>query len=125
LPPDTAVMALANLHWVPIGLFVAALRGVPAARLQTIGQAIASVLDEPFQRQAYGRGLYWPGPVRSGIALEQAPPEMQAEMRRLVRSTTPGLIAGGHFAPPLLLEKTLTMLTRWDEDISAWHGVRP
>ena len=98
---------------------------MPDARLPTIGQAIATLLDTPLQRQAYARGLYWPGPVRNGVALEQTAPEMQAEMRRLVRSSTPGLIANGHFAPPLLLEETLTMSTRWDEDISAWHGVRP
>lgn len=125
LPPNTAMAPLADLHWISVGLFVAVLRGLPEARLRTIGEAIASLLEEPFQRRAYARGLYWPGPVREGVALEQAPPEMQAEMRRLVRPGTPGLFAGGHFAPPLLLEETLTMLRRWDEDISAWHGIRP
>ena len=125
LPPNTALAPLADLHWIAVGLFVAVLRGLPEARLRTIGEAIATLLEVPFQRQAYARGLYWPGPVREGVALEHAPPEMQAEMRRLVRPGTPGLIAGGHFAPPLLLEETLTMLRRWDEDISAWHGVRP
>ncbi|MBX9748792.1 MAG: hypothetical protein K5Q68_04180 [Roseococcus sp.] len=125
LPANTGLAPLADMHWIPLGLFVAVLRGLPEARLRTIAEAIASLLDVPFQRTAFARGLYWPGPVREDVALEHAPPEMQAEMRRLVRLGTPGLIAGGHFAPPLLLEETLTMLRRWDEDISAWHGVRP
>lgn len=125
MPASTAVAPLADMRWIPVGLFVAVLRGLPEARLRTIAEAIATLLDVPFQRTAYGRGLYWPGPVREDVALEHAPPEMQAEMRRLVRPGTPGLIAGGQFAPPLLLEETLTMLRRWDEDISAWHGVRP
>ena len=125
LPANTALAPLADMHWIPVGLFVAVLRGLPEARLQTIAETIANLLEVPFQRTAFARGLYWPGPVREDVALEHAPPEMQAEMRRLVRPGTPGLIAGGHFAPPLLLEETLTMLRRWDEDVSAWHGVRP
>jgi putative spermidine/putrescine transport system substrate-binding protein len=125
LPPDTAVLALQDLHWVPVGLFLAVPRGLPPETVQVAAEAIAFVLDEPYQRAAFWHGTMWPGPVRRGVTLEQAPPEMQAELRRIVRPTTPAMIAGNHVAAPLLLEETLTMLQRWDVDISAWHGVRP
>jgi putative spermidine/putrescine transport system substrate-binding protein len=125
LPEGIGLAPLAGMHWIPTGLFVAVLRGHAPAELDTIAQAIAYLLSEPVQRTFFGRGQYWPGPVRQGIALENAPPEMRGELRRLVRSWAPSLIASQHVAPPLLLEETLTMLRRWDEDISAWHGVRP
>jgi putative spermidine/putrescine transport system substrate-binding protein len=125
LPEGIGLSPLAGMHWVPTGLFVAVLRGHPPGELDTIARAVAHLLSEPVQRTFFGRGQYWPGPVRQGIALENAPPEMRAELRRLVRSWVPSLIASQHVAPPLLLEETLTMLRRWDEDISAWHGVRP
>jgi putative spermidine/putrescine transport system substrate-binding protein len=73
LPPNTALAPMADLHWIPVGLFVAVLRGLSEVRLQAIAEAIATLLEVPFQRTAYARGLYWPGPVREDVALEQNP----------------------------------------------------
>lgn len=124
VPDGVGLAALQDMHWVPVGVFAAVMRGLPAERLATITLGLASLLEAPVQRKLFGRGLYWPGPVRDGVALDDAPPPAQAELRRLVRPGTAALLAGQHFAPPLLLEETLAMLRRWDEDISAWHGVR-
>ena len=125
MAPDIGLRALADLHWVPVGLFVAVMRGLPPERLPALARIVADLLEPAAQRGFYGQGRYWPGPVREGVALDDAPAATQAEMRRLVRSWIPGLIAGSHFAPPMLLEESLLMLRRWDDDISAWHGARP
>jgi putative spermidine/putrescine transport system substrate-binding protein len=124
LPLNIGLRALADMHWVPSGTFVAVMRGLPAERLPALARVIADLLEPDAQRNLYGRGRYWPGPVRNGVTLEAAPVDTQSTMRRLVRSWIPRLIADSHFGSPLLLEESLLMLRRWGDDISAWHGAR-
>ncbi|MCQ4162541.1 hypothetical protein NON00_21760 [Roseomonas sp. GC11] len=125
LPRGTGLGSLLDFHWVPVGLFVGMPRGLQAARQDIMAAAVASLLEASFQSRAFGHGQYWPGPVRQGITLAEAPPRQQAELRRVVRPGTQELIARHPFAPPLLLEQSLFMLRRWSEEIGAWHGVRP
>lgn len=119
MAPECRQLFLDDLHWVTDSNFWTIPTGLDPQDEELSLLFMEFTLRPEIQAMLYDHGFMYPGPVLTGVTLEQAPQESQDELNGVITEELTSGIENYPHVGPMTMSNLVDAMEMWDKEIGA------